>query len=93
MILGNSHRQELITPVPLVEHVVGVFSELLHVRSNQHLPQFDEIAVFLVVNFDDSPRVGSTSDVGLAGGKGEEGVGSDNGEGDFGLWVGWWGVG
>lgn len=86
LILRNTHRQQLLTPIPLIEHVVGVLPKLLHVRPDEHLSKLDEVAMVLVVDLDDTPRVATTSDLerGVGGG-GQDGVGTDDGEGDFGL--------
>lgn len=49
---------------------------------NQHLPELDEIAMRLVVDFDGTPGVGTTADSSTVG-SGDVGVGADDGEGDF----------
>lgn len=61
MILSNSHSQQFLTPVILVQRLVRVFLQLFHVGTDQHLSQFDEIAMLFVVDFDSTPRVSSTS--------------------------------
>jgi len=52
-------------------------------RSDQHLAEFDKIAVFLVVDFDDAPGVATAADFTAFGGL-DFGVGTDNCKGDFG---------
>ena len=52
--------------------------------SNEHLPEFDEVAVFLVVDFDDTPRVCPTSDFSPIG-RSNDSVRSDDSEGDLAL--------
>lgn len=50
--------EKLFRPPVLIKDVVGVLSEFFHVRSYQHLAKFDEVAMLLIVNFDDTPRIG-----------------------------------
>jgi len=61
MILSDSHSQQFLTPIVLVQLLVRVFLQLFHVSSDQHLSQLDEIAMFFVVDFDRSPRVRTSS--------------------------------
>ena len=66
MILGDTHTKQLVTSVVLVQSTVGVFSELLHVRPNEHLTQFHEVAMILVVDLNDTPWVrASTNDAAI----------------------------
>jgi hypothetical protein len=53
---------------------------------NEHLTKFDEITVRLVVHFNDSPGIGSSSDLSTVG-SGYDRVGTDNCEWDFALMV------
>ena len=62
--------------------MVGVLLELLHVRSDQHLSQLDEVAVLLVINLDDTPWIASSTDF-TSIGAGNLGVGTNNGERDL----------
>jgi hypothetical protein len=82
-VLGNTHLGELVRAVVLVEEVVGVLLELLHVGADQHLAQLDEVAVLLVVDLDDTPGVATTTDTAAVGG-GDLGVGTNDGEGNLG---------
>jgi hypothetical protein len=81
-ILLHAHRLELARTVVLVERVVGVFFELLHVCSDEHLTELGKVAVILVVNLDDSPRVLAATHFASFGGA-DLGVGADNGEGNL----------
>ncbi len=51
---------------------------------NQHLTKFDEITMTFVVDFDRSPRIGSSSDFAAIRSH-DEGISTDDGEGDFAL--------
>ena len=82
-ILSNTHSSELLGTVVLVESVVGVLLELLHVCADKHLAKLDEVAVLLVVNLDDAPRVTTSADL-AAIGAGDLGSGTDNSEWDLG---------
>ena len=62
-ILSNTHSGELLGSVVLVESIVRVLLELLHVCSDQHLAQLDKVAVLLVVDLDDTPWVTTSSDL------------------------------
>lgn len=84
LVLGNTHRFELLRSVILVQDVVGVFAQLFHVRSDEHLSEFDKVAVGFIVNLDDSPRVCSATDVSSIG-ELDDLVGTDHGKGDFAL--------
>ena len=82
-ILSNTHSGELLGTVVLVESVVGVLLELLHVCADKHLAKLDEVAVLLVVNLDDTPRVTTSADL-AAIGAGDLGSGTDNSEWNLG---------
>jgi len=56
-----------------------VLLELLHVRSNQHLAQFDEVAVLLIINLDDTPWVATAADLSPICG-GDLRIGANNSE-------------
>jgi hypothetical protein len=64
--------------------LVRVFLQLFHVRPDQHLSQLDEIAVFLVVDFDRSPWIRTSSDLTTIW-SGDDGIGSNDCEGNFAL--------
>ena len=57
VVLGHTHVGELVRAPVLVEHEVGMLLELLHVGADEHLPELDEIAVLLVINFNNTPRI------------------------------------
>lgn len=82
-VLGNTHQGELVGPVVLVQEVVGVLLELLHVGADQHLAQLDKVAVLLVVDLDDTPGVATATDATTVS-SGHLGVGTNNGEGNLG---------
>lgn len=63
LVLHDAHRPELLRPVVLVQHLVGVLPELLHVRADKHLAELDKVAVGLVVHLDGAPGVGATADL------------------------------
>lgn len=78
-VLGDAHGSELLGAVVLVEEIVGVLLQLLHVRANEHLAQLDEVAVLLVVDLNDTPGVAAATDL-AAFGSGDLVVGADNSE-------------
>ena len=82
-ILSNTHSGELFGTVVLVESVVSVLLELLHVGADKHLAKLDEVAVLLVVNLDDTPWVTTSADL-AAIGAGDLGSGTDNGKWNLG---------
>lgn len=57
--------------------------ELLHVGADEHLAELDEVAVLLVIDLDDTPGVGTSTDL-AAVGAGDLVGGTNNGEGDLG---------
>jgi hypothetical protein len=61
--LSDAKSGELLRSVVLVESIVGVLLEFLHVCSDQHLAQLDEIAVLLIVDFNDTPWVFASADL------------------------------
>jgi hypothetical protein len=56
-----------------------VFSQLLHMGSDEHLTELDKVTMRLVVDLNDTPGIGSSSDT-TAVGSGNNRVGSDHGE-------------
>lgn len=82
-VLRDAHLDELVCSVVLVEGVVGVLLEFLHVRSDEHLAEFDEVAVLLIVDLDDTPWVLTTSDLASVG-IGNLIGGTNDSEGDLG---------
>lgn len=82
-ILSNTHSGELLGTIVLVECVVGVLLELLHVSADKHLAELDEVAVLLIVNLDNTPWVTTTADL-AAIGAGDFGSGTNNSERNFG---------
>jgi len=88
LILFDAHGHQLIAPIILVKNITRLLFQFLHVRSsvntiyfrggipNEHLSQFDEIAVFFIVYFNYSPGVFPGSDdpavTGLDGGIGPD---------------------
>lgn len=84
MILSNSHTQQFLRAILLVQATIGVLLEFLHVSANEHLAQLDEIAVILVVDFNRAPGVGTTADLSTVG-RGDNRIGTNDGEGDLAL--------
>ena len=62
-ILRDAHLRELVRTVILVQSVVRVLLEFFHVCTDEHLTELDEIAVLLIVHFDDTPRIATASDL------------------------------
>lgn len=85
-VLGDTHLNELVCSVVLVEVVVGVLLELFHVCANEHLSEFHEVAVLLVVDLDDTPRVLTTAHL-TAIGVCDLIVRTNNGERDLGHYL------
>jgi len=56
-VLRHTHAEQLFRPPVFIENVVGVLPEFLHVRSYKHLAKLDKVAMFLVIDFDDTPWV------------------------------------
>ena len=81
-VLGHTHGGKLVRTVVLVQVVVGVLLELLHVCPDEHLSELDEVAVLLVIDLDDAPGVAATADLAPIGVHNLV-VGADNREGDL----------
>ena len=82
-VLGDTHGDELVRSVVLVQVVVGVLLELLHVGTDEHLAELDEVAVLLVIDLNHTPRVATATDlapVGIC----DLVVGTNDGERDLG---------
>lgn len=58
--------------------------ELLHVAADEHLPELDKVAVFLVVDLDDAPWVRATANPPAVRGV-DLLIRTDDGEGDLAL--------
>lgn len=78
-VLGNTHLGELVRAVVLVQEVVGVLLELLHVGADKHLAQLYKVAVLLVIDLDSTPGVATTTNATAIGGA-DLGVGTDDSE-------------
>ena len=76
-VLSNTHAKKLLRSPVLVEEVVGILPELFHVCTNEHLAKFDEVAVFFVIDFDNTPRILASTNL-TAVGCINELVGADN---------------
>ena len=82
-VLRHTHGEQLVGTVVLVELVVGVLLELLHVGSDEHLAKLNEVTVLLVIDLDDTPRVGTTADLATIG-AGDLVVGTNDSERNLG---------
>ena len=60
-ILDDAHAQELLRSPVLVKDVVRVLPELLHIGADEHLTELDKVTVILIVDLDDTPGVGTTT--------------------------------
>ena len=67
LVLDNTHVEQLLRSPVLVENIVGVLPELLHVRTDEHLAELDEVAVLLIVHLDNTPRVFATANLTAVG--------------------------
>ena len=63
LILDNTHVEQLLCSPVLVENVVRELAELLHVSTDEHLAELDEVAVVFVVDLNDTPRVRTTANL------------------------------
>jgi hypothetical protein len=61
-----------------------VFSQLFHMSPDEHLTELDKVTMRLVVDLDDTPGIGSSSDT-TAVGSGNDRVRADHGERNFAL--------
>lgn len=66
--MENSHAEKLLCPPILIENIIGIFAQFLHVGSDEHLTEFDKVTVVLVINLDDTPGVNTTADNAAIGG-------------------------
>ncbi len=82
-ILGDTHSDELVRSVVLVEGIVGMLLELLHVGADEHLAKLHEVAVLLVVDLNDTPGVTTAANLAPVG-VCDLVVGADNGERNLG---------
>ena len=81
-VLHDTHAEQLLRPPILVQNIIGVFPELLHVRANQHLPKLHEIAMVFVVHLDNTPGIRTAAYLTPIR-RGDLLVGADNGEGNL----------
>jgi len=91
MVLRYSHGHQFLRSVPLIERIVCILLQFLHVRSDEHLSELDKVAVVFIVDFNDAPRVCTASDLATVRGV-DEVVGADYRKGDLGLTFGGGGV-
>ena len=81
-VLRDAHAEQFLRTPVLVQNIARVLSQLFHVGANQHLSQFDEITVVLVVDLDDTPWIDSSPNFTTIRSP-DYFVRSDDGEGDF----------
>jgi len=62
-VLDNAHAQEFLRSPVLIENVIGVLPKLLHVGADEHLAELDEVAVLLIVDLNNTPRVSTATDL------------------------------
>jgi hypothetical protein len=60
-VLDHTHTKKFICSPIFIQDIVRVLSELFHVCPNKHLTKFDEVAMFFIIDFDNTPRVSSTT--------------------------------
>lgn len=81
-ILSNTHAEKLLCSPILIENIISILAQFLHVRPNKHLAELDKVTVILVVNLDDTPWVSTTTDV-TAIGSLDKLIRTNNGERNF----------
>lgn len=81
-ILSNTHTQKFFRSPVLVEHVVSVLTEFLHVSTDEHLSKLHKVAVVFIVNLDDTPRIRTSADLTTIGSYYDL-IGTDDSKGDF----------
>lgn len=86
LVLDHTHRPELFRTIVFVQDIIGVFPQFLHVGPDEHLAELDKVAMFLVVHFNHTPGVLSSSDLTTIG-RSDHRVGSDHSEWDLALVV------
>ena len=86
-VLGHPHAQQFLASPVLVQYTVSALPQLLHVRPDKHLAEFDKVTMVLVVDFDDTPRVHASADRPTVGCLYLL-VGADDGKGDLALRMG-----
>lgn len=79
-VLDDTHAEQLLRSPVLVQNIVGVLPELLHVGADQHLPKFNEVTVVFVVHLDNTPGVCTAAHLTTIR-SGDLLVRTDNGEG------------
>jgi len=62
-VLGDTHAEQLLRSPVLVQHIVSVLAQLLHVRADEHLAELDKVAVLLIVNLNNTPGVGTAANL------------------------------
>ena len=74
LVLFNTHTHQFIAAIILIKNITRLFLQFFHVGSitlasaggriipNEHLSQFDEIAMFFIVYFNDTPWIFSCAD-------------------------------
>jgi hypothetical protein len=56
-VLCDTHAEEFLRSPVLVQNIISILPELLHVSPDEHLSELDEVAVLLVIDLDDTPWV------------------------------------
>jgi hypothetical protein len=96
LVLFNTHTHQFIAAVILIKDVTSLLFQFFHMGSttlahssdagggipNEHLSQFDKVAMFFIVYFDDTPWIFSCADDPAVFGF-DGSVTSDDGEWDF----------
>lgn len=61
--MHNAHADQLLRTPVLVKNIVSVLAKLLHVSANEHLTKFHKVAVVLIVHLNNTPRVGTATNL------------------------------
>jgi hypothetical protein len=81
-VLRHTHAEQLFRPPVLVENVIGILPEFLHVSPYEHLAKLDKVAMVFVVNLDDTPRIGPPADM-MAARRHDDPIGTDHSKRNF----------
>jgi hypothetical protein len=59
--LSDTHAEEFFGPPVFIENIISILSEFFHVRSDEHLSELDEVTMLLIIHFNDTPWVCSST--------------------------------
>jgi hypothetical protein len=60
--LSNAHTEEFLCSPVLIKNIIGILAQFFHISPDKHLAKFNKVTVLLIVNFNNTPGIGTSTD-------------------------------